>query len=108
LSHHGGVANTCIHGFAPGTCLICGTLAGRPSPPLRPDAIVAPRERRSSGVGLRVAGFLTIAVVALIAVWIVAGFVFAVLRILEVVAVAVVAGGLGWRLGVRHGRHTRP
>jgi hypothetical protein len=26
MRHHGGVAATCIHGFDPGTCLICQTL----------------------------------------------------------------------------------
>ena len=26
MRHHGGVAGTCIHGYAPGTCLICRTL----------------------------------------------------------------------------------
>jgi Flp pilus assembly protein TadB len=122
------VADTCIHGFAPGTCLICQTLEGgggkrarrsateaRPGTPatvpgpapaaVRPDAVVGPR--RSSSLGLRVTGFLLLAIVALIVVSLVAGFVFAVLRILELVAVAVVAGWLGWKLGVHHGRHTR-
>jgi hypothetical protein len=55
-----------------------------------------------------VTGFLILALVALIVVWLVAGFVFAALRILELVAVAAVAGWLGWKLGVHHGRRTRP
>jgi hypothetical protein len=28
MRHHGGVASACIHGFAPGSCLICQTLNG--------------------------------------------------------------------------------
>jgi Flp pilus assembly protein TadB len=82
--------------------------SGRAPAPVRPDAVVAGRQPRSSSLGLRVTGFLILAIVALIVVWLVAGFVFAVLRILELVAVAVVAGWLGWKLGVHHGRRTRP
>jgi Flp pilus assembly protein TadB len=135
MRQHGGVASTCIHGFAPGTCLICKTLdsgpatatkearpagrkAGRRSASagvpasapaaIKPDAVVARRDIRGSGLGLRLVGFLIVALVALAAVWFVVGFVLAVLRILELVAVAVVAGWIGWKLGVRHGRRTRP
>jgi Flp pilus assembly protein TadB len=136
MRQHGGVADTCIHGFASGTCLICQTLQGGPatatkesskrrrsaqsapapavsvpgsrlSPePVRPDAVVARRQPRT-GLGVRLVGFLILAIVAVIAAWVVLGFVLAVLRILELVAVAVVAGWLGWKLGVRHGRRTR-
>lgn len=36
MRHHGGVANECIHGFAPGSCLICQTLdAGKDEAPKR-------------------------------------------------------------------------
>jgi Flp pilus assembly protein TadB len=30
MRQHGDVATTCIHGFAPGTCMICQTLEGSP------------------------------------------------------------------------------
>lgn len=135
MRQHGGVADTCIHGFASGTCLICQTLQSgpatatkeassrgngkrrhrsasvpaeiRPGPaPVRPDAVQGRRQPRT-GLGVRLIGFLILAIVAVIAAWVVLGFVLAVLRIVELVAVAVVAGWLGWKLGVRHGRRTR-
>jgi Flp pilus assembly protein TadB len=136
MRQHGGVADTCIHGFASGTCLICQTLqsgpatatkeasAGgngkrrrrsasvpaelRPAPtpaPVRPDAIETRPAR--TGLGVRLVGFLILAIVAVIAAWVVLGFVLAVLRIVEIVAAALVAGWVGWKLGVRHGRRTR-
>jgi Flp pilus assembly protein TadB len=50
MRHHGGVANACIHGFAPGTCLICQTLdraqdeAPKPRSPARrqTEVVAAP------------------------------------------------------------------
>jgi Flp pilus assembly protein TadB len=139
MRQHGGVASTCIHGFAPGTCLICQTLDGpakgdkgkatkqaeggrasrradrtrtqaRAIPPaaapaaVRPDAVIARRESRGSGLGVRLLGLAVIVIAALVAVSLVAHIVLAVLRILELVAVAVVAGWIGWKLGVHHGR----
>jgi Flp pilus assembly protein TadB len=130
MRQHGGVASTCIHGFAPGTCLICQTLEDRPAkatkqaegktsrraaraiPPaatapaaVRPDAVIAPRETRGSGIGIRLLGFAVVVIAALVVVSLVAHVVLAVLRILELVAAAVVAGWIGWKLGVHHGRH---
>ena len=133
MRQHGDVASTCIHGFAPGTCLICQTLQGgattatkeapggngakrgrRPDParapaavPVRPDAVIKGDGRRGSGLGIKLLGLLVLAVVAVIGVWIVVGFVLAVLRIVELIAAAVVAGWIGWSLGVRHGRRSR-
>jgi hypothetical protein len=49
-------------------------------------------------------GFLIVAVVALLAVWWAFHLVLAVLHFLEVIAAALVAGYLGWVLGVHHGR----
>lgn len=137
MRQHGGVADTCIHGFASGTCLICQTLQSGPATatkeasargngkrrhrsasvpaelrpaqtptPVRPDAIETRRPART-GLGVRLVGFLILAIVAVIAAWVVLGFVLAVLRIVEIVAAAVVAGWVGWKLGVRHGRRTR-
>ena len=127
----GGVASTCIHGFAPGTCLICQTLQGgastatkegsgrdrpkrgrRPDPapapvPVRPDAVVAREQRRGPGLGVRLLGLLVLAVVVIVGVWIIAGLVLAVLHVVELIAAALVAGWIGWSLGVHHGRHSR-
>src|SRR5690349_3541436 len=100
MRHHGGVASTCIHGFAPGTCLICQTLQGgsatatrtpeRPAAkrsrgrepagavatagPVRPDAVITGRPRRSGSVGAKAVGFLVLALLVVLGVWIVAGF----------------------------------
>ena len=106
-------ATTCPHGFAPGSCLICQTLslpASRPgaASPERPQVEVLtdrrPR-RRGAGLGVRATGVAVVLVVAALAVWWVAAAVWALLRIVELVAVAVVFGYSGWKLGVRHGRH---
>ncbi len=51
---------------------------------------------------LAVVAILAIAGVLLLS-WI-AAFAWAAIRLLELVAVAVVAGWVGWRLGVWHGR----
>ena len=140
MRQHGVVASTCIHGFAPGTCLICQTLqtgtttatrvagAGddrkrarreersRPagsmppalaSTPLRPDGVLPPPRSHGSHLGLRLIGFVVVAIAVLLAVSLVIGFVLSVLRILELVAVAALAGWIGWSLGVHHGRRTR-
>jgi hypothetical protein len=133
MRQHGDVASTCIHGFAPGTCLICQTLqsgsatatkqgngrsagrrAGRTGPvpapapvPVRPDAVTPDGRRRGGVTGAKVMGWFVLALLAVIAVWIVAGLVVSVLRILELVLVAAVAGWVGWKAGVHHGRRAR-
>jgi hypothetical protein len=133
MRQHGGVADTCIHGFAPGTCLICQTLQGgastatkqdtggarpkrgrRPDPlptpaqvAVRPDRVTPPERRGSGGLGLKLFGVLVLAIVAIIGVWIIVGLVLAVLHIVELIAAALVAGWVGWTLGVHHGRHSR-
>jgi hypothetical protein len=140
MRQHGVVASTCIHGFAPGTCLICQTLqagstrtatvkqpgddrkrtrrparagstgAGVPAlgpTPVRADAVLSPARSPRSHIGLRLLGLVVVAIVVVLAVSLVIGFVLGLLRILELVAVAVVAGRVGWSLGVRHGRRTR-
>lgn len=48
----------------------------------------------------------TLVVLALLGWWVVA-IVAVALRLIELVAVAVVAGWVGWRLGVVHGRRVR-
>lgn len=60
------------------------------------------RERRPLATALLV----VVALIAVVAgVWLVAGVVFALLRIIEVVAVAVAAGWIGYRVGHWRGRH---
>lgn len=44
MRHHGGVTGTCIHGFAPGTCLICQTLDGAETKRGRTKASVTQRQ----------------------------------------------------------------
>jgi hypothetical protein len=62
---------------------------------------VAPR----SGRHIAIAVLMVIA--AVVAFWIVAGVVFALLRLLEIVIVAAVAGVLGYRLGRARGHRDR-
>jgi Flp pilus assembly protein TadB len=130
MRQNGGVASTCIHGFAPGTCLICQTLQGGtatatkedsgrgrqkrgrsdPAPvavAVRPDRVTPPEPRHSSGLGLKMFGLLALAVVAIVGAWIIVGLVLAVLHIVELIAAALVAGWIGWMLGVHHGRRSR-
>lgn len=124
---------TCAHGYGPGECLICATLgtttADRPAPggePIRgrtanatvgagglrrrrPDTLVA-GPVGDERVGRRHHPLATlvlvlVAVGALVAAgWVIAGVVFALLRILEVVAVAVAASWTGYRVGHWRGR----
>ncbi|MDQ3896897.1 MAG: hypothetical protein M3326_06550 [Actinomycetota bacterium] len=72
-------------------------LRGRPSRP-------AARRRGLPG------GLLTVALAAIagfvVVGWVMAAF-FAVLRIVELVAVAAAAGWVGWKLGVARGRRGR-
>jgi hypothetical protein len=113
MRHHGGVAEACIHGFAPGTCLICQSLdLAKPTAPARnwprsgPRVVPKEAPRSSSPAILKLAA-LSVAVVAVIIVaWTVLHIVFAVLHILELVGVALVAGYLGWVAGVYHGHRT--
>ncbi len=129
---------TCIHGFAPAECLICRTLGtpprspataeapenrrqhlvgqplatGSPSAPARPDRVHAaspsgvPRRHRSP------AGSLAVVVMALLAVgaavWLLLGVAFAVLHVLELVAVAAGAGWVGYRIGHFRGSRRPP
>ena len=128
MRHHGVVATTCIHGFDPGTCLICQTLgsgtkttepkqsrrqakaeakraAAPPVPATRAPAPVARPEPSPSGsLGLRVLGVIFLVVLGFLAFWWVLHFVLGVLHVFEIFAAAAIAGYLGYRLGVYHGR----
>ncbi|HEY3809806.1 MAG TPA: hypothetical protein VGL49_00120 [Acidimicrobiales bacterium] len=74
----------------------------------QPDAVYAPEGRRPRSVGghmaLIVVGVLAIGAVA----WVVAGAVFAILHVIELLVVAGIAGWAGYRLGHFRGRHQRP
>ncbi|HEX2192756.1 MAG TPA: hypothetical protein VHH09_06140 [Acidimicrobiales bacterium] len=88
----------CPHGRTPSTCLVCQAL----------DAADVPAGRRprrpQRSASWTVAKLAVVAVVAVLVVSWAAAFVWAAVRILELVAVAVLTGWVCWRLGVRHGR----
>ena len=92
----------CPHGLSRAMCEICRVMD--PAPVLRARARGPARARGLPG------GLVTVAVVAIVGFvvvgWVAAAF-FAVLRILELVVVAAVAGWVGWKLGVQHGRRSR-
>jgi Flp pilus assembly protein TadB len=122
----------CLHGFEPGHCLICQTLgpstssSSTGSRPTRSERR-AGRDGHSSGVasggpvevvdarprtvaprsGRHIAIAVLMVIAAVVAFWIVAGVVFALLRLLEIVIVAAVAGVLGYRLGRARGHRDR-
>jgi Flp pilus assembly protein TadB len=120
---------TCIHGFSPGQCLICQTLNpaedGRsrrrtataerdPSPSGRRASRGGPVEvvddRRPSGPRRGTSHVLVavaVIVLAIAAFWVVSGIVFALLRVLEILIVALATGMLGYRLGRARGRRER-
>ncbi len=94
---------TCPHGNAPSTCLICQALdVSELSDSRRPRATPARSAGRS--LGWTVATFGIVALVVLFVVSWAAALLWTVVRIVELVAVAVIAGWVCWRLGVRHGR----
>ncbi len=119
----------CIHGFQPGQCLICQTLASgqeqtrkasRPSRAERraaaegparsaagPVEVVDPPRPRGGSTSTHILVAVIMVVLAVIAFWVVAGVVFALLRLLEIVIVAAVAGVLGYRLGRIRGHQDR-
>jgi hypothetical protein len=122
------MATTCIHGYPPGSCLICQTLGQGPddpesgrtktrrrrsnsvespvaaAPATRPTEGPAPARRGS--LGLRLTGLALAVVIAALVVWWVIGLVWAVLHVLEIVAAALAAGYIGFRLGTVHGRRS--
>jgi hypothetical protein len=89
---------TCPHGFAQGSCLICRTL----TPDTKVEVLTGRVPQRH--LGTRLIGLAAVAVAAVLVVGWVAALVWAALRVVELLGVAVVTGWAGWRLGVRHGR----
>ena len=94
--------STCPHGRTPSTCLICQALDASELSEARRRR--EKPERRAGSLSWTVAKFGIVAVVAVVALSWVAALFWTVLRVLELVAVAVVVGWVCWRLGVRHGR----
>lgn len=98
-------STTCPHGLPRGNCEICRVLEPTPLSHAR-----SPRSRRSAPLGRFPGGLATVAIVAIVGFvvlgWVTAAF-FAALRILELLAVAIVAGWVGWQLGTRRGRRQR-
>jgi hypothetical protein len=63
------------------------------------------RPPSTRSVGTHVAIFVVVLVIAAASVWIVAGLVFALIHLIEIIVVAGVAGTIGYRLGHYRGRH---
>lgn len=110
---------SCLHGYPADGCLICQTLTAgevaRPRPtkaaptvgprPARGRRGVGQPARGRQGVGLPSAVLVVVAIVAVVGVvWAVAGLVFAILRLVELLAAVVVAGWVGYKVGVARGR----
>lgn len=95
---------TCPHGMTTSTCLICQTLEPDRGGSRRVEgAPVAAGRRTGGGRGLVVRLVVVGVVLALVGSWLIA-LVWSVLRVVQLVLVGAVAGWVGWRLGVRHGR----
>jgi hypothetical protein len=107
--HDGEVPPTlCAHGLPADSCLICEQLGAKGATPARAGQATPPggggrRSIRTGLVGVAVAGVVAVLVVS----WL-AALVWTVFRLVETLAVAFLSGWVGWRLGVRHGRHSRP
>lgn len=97
-TYHGRVAALCPHGLPASECLICPTL---PQVATTTPAI-QPRPRTS----LHLAGVVAVIAIIGVAAWIVAGVVFAILHVLELVAVGAIAGWVGYRVGFFQGRRS--
>jgi hypothetical protein len=109
--------STCIHGMDSASCLICRTLgtttataatADRTTsiPTGRPEVIQGQRRARSHRIGgLGLVGWLFVIVGLAVLGWWVLGLVWAVLRIVELVAVGLLCGYVGYKIGVVAGRH---
>lgn len=96
----------CPHGLAQGSCEICRVLEADPpesAPGGRSSPVLA--RRAASRIALGVGAVA--AMVALVVLWQVLAAVWALVHLLQLVAVGCVAGWIGWRLGVLHGRRSR-
>jgi hypothetical protein len=96
------VASLCPHGLPETECLICPALPERAGTRSAP-----PAERARHGVRLHVGGVVVAVAVIGVVAWLVAGVVFALLHILELLAVGLAAGWAGYRLGRFRGSRPR-
>jgi hypothetical protein len=91
----------CPHGLPRDKCQICQVL--------EPTAVPAGRRASMGRAGL--GGNLAVVAIAAVVGFVVLGWVaaafFAVLRIVELLAVAAVAGWVGWKVGVQQGKRRR-
>jgi hypothetical protein len=94
------VADLCPHGLPQADCLIC------PRVPVA-AARATMTEPGSRRIGLHLAGVIGGIVVIGLVAWVVAGLVFAVLHVVELIAVGAMAGWGGYRLGFFRGSHRR-
>ena len=89
------MATLCPHGLPASECLIC---------PALPQVVqTGPAPRAHSRATLHVAGVAAVIAIIGVAAWIVAGVVFAILHVLELVAVGAVAAWVGYRIGYFRG-----
>lgn len=91
---------TCPHGLPASECLICPTLP-------RPAGADVPVRREGSRTGIHLAGVAAAVVVLGLAAWALAGVVFGLLHVLELIAVAAAAGWAGYRIGHFRGSRQR-
>ncbi len=95
------MATICPHGLPASDCLIGPTLP-------RPAAGEVAARRGSSRTAVHLVGVAGALVVLGLAAWALAGVVFGLLHVLELIAVAVAAGWAGYRIGrFRGGRQHR-
>ncbi len=95
------MAAICPHGLPASDCLICPTLP-------RPATGDVPARRSSSRTAVHLVGVAGALVVLGLAAWALAGVVFGLLHVLELIAVAAAASWAGYRIGLfRGGRQHR-
>ena len=95
------MAALCPHGLPASECLICPTLP-QIAPTGRTPATRGPR------FTVHVAGVVVAIALIGLAAWAIAGIVFALLHVLELVAVGAIAGWVGYRIGRFRGRRQQP
>ena len=111
---------TCPHGIDAGSCMICRTLgmstttAAVPAPEATKGGsiragkaeVLGPGRRKSSRIGgLGLIGWLVVIVAVALLGWWILGLIWAVLRLVELVAVGLLCGFIGYKIGVVSGRH---
>ena len=74
---------------------------------VRPDAVYPAGDTKPRrAFGSRVGWALVILALVMVAAWMLAGALFAIVRLIELFVVAAAAGWVGFRLGVHRGRRT--